>query len=295
MAYRLQGALELPVREEGFYPPLRGLDSWLQPTKVRIKEVYKRFTSKSGAVRALEGINLELREGEFLCLVGPSGCGKSTLLNLIAGLDRPDAGEIWCNGAMVAQPGPDRVVLFQESALFPWLDVLSNVEFGLRMRNHMPRRARRELAMEYLNLVKLDAFARAYPHELSGGMRQRVALARALVMDPEILLMDEPFASLDAQTRNMLLLDLQDIWNGSRRSVVFVTHNVREAIFLGDRVVVLTFRPGRIKREFSVDLRRPRSLDDPEISRLASAILAELKIEVERGIGEELKRDAVPR
>lgn len=263
--------------------------------KVRIKEVYKRFTGKSGAVRALEGINLELQEGEFLCLVGPSGCGKSTLLNLIAGLDQPDRGEIWCNGTMVTQPGPDRVVLFQESALFPWLDVLSNVEFGLRMRNHMPRRARRDLAMEYLSLVKLDAFARAYPHELSGGMRQRVALARALVMDPEILLMDEPFASLDAQTRNMLLLDLQEIWNGSRRSVVFVTHNVREAIFLGDRVVVLTFRPGRIKREFPVGLRRPRSLDDPEISRLASAILAELKIEVERGLGEELRRGTVSR
>jgi NitT/TauT family transport system ATP-binding protein len=258
-----------------------------KPVKVRLQRVSKTFSAGSGTVEALGIIDLEIREEEFLCIVGPSGCGKSTLLNLIAGLEAPETGEVWCNGNPVTGPGPDRVVIFQEPALFPWLTVLGNVEFGLRLRGEGKAR-RRERAMDALRMVHLHRFGDAFVHQLSGGMKQRVALARALVMNPEILLMDEPFAALDAQTRDLLHAELQAIWAETRKTIVFVTHNVREASCLGDRVVLLTARPGRIKREFCVDQPRPRQIEDPGTISLARMVLADLKDEVRKAFKEEL-------
>jgi len=257
------------------------------PIKVSLHGVSKTFSAGNGRVEALGVIDLEIREEEFVCIVGPSGCGKSTLLNLIAGLDRPETGAVWCNGRPVTGPGPDRVMIFQEPALFPWLTVLGNVEFGLRLRGEAKAR-RRERAMDALRLVHLRRFKDAFVHQLSGGMKQRVALARALVMDPEILLMDEPFAALDAQTRDMLHGEVQAIWAETKKTIVFVTHNVREASCLGDRVVLLTARPGRIKREFCVDQPRPRQIEDPGTISLARMILADLKDEVRKVFKEEL-------
>ena len=256
-------------------------------SRLRLRGVSKSFDTKSERIAALEDINLEIRAGEFLCIVGPSGGGKSTLLNLIAGLEQPDSGQVWCDGELVIGPGPERVVIFQEAALFPWLTVLGNVEFGLRMRR-VERRARRELALEALTLVHLLRFKDAYVHQLSGGMKQRAALARALVMDPEILLMDEPFAALDAQARDLLHGELQEIWAKTRKTILFVTHNVREAACLGDRVVLLTASPGRIKREFRVELRRPRQIEDPGVMDIARAVLTELREEVQKVVKEEL-------
>jgi NitT/TauT family transport system ATP-binding protein len=263
------------------------LEVELKPPKVQLQQVSKTFSTDNGPVEALREIDLEIREEEFLCIVGPSGCGKSTLLNLIAGLERPEKGEVWCSGTPVTGPGPDRVVIFQEPALFPWLTVLGNVEFGLRLRGET-KATRRERAMDALRLVHLHRFKDAFTHQLSGGMKQRVALARALVMDPEILLMDEPFAALDAQTRDLLHGELQAIWAKTRKTIVFVTHNVREAACLGDRVVLLTARPGRIKKEFCVDQPRPRQIENPGTIDLARMILAELREEVRKVFREEL-------
>lgn len=255
--------------------------------KLRLKGVSKTFRSNAGSIDAIQGINLEIREGEFLCIVGPSGGGKSTLLNLIAGLEQPDAGEIWSNGERVTGPGTDRVVVFQEPALFPWLTVLGNVEFGLRMQR-VEKRVRRARAVDVLKQVHLSKFKDAYVHQLSGGMKQRVALARALVIDPQILLMDEPFAALDAQTRDLLHGELQEIWSKTQKTIVFVTHNVREAVCLGDRVVLLTASPGRIKREFCVELPRPRQIEDAGVMNLVRAVLADLREEVQKVVKEEL-------
>ena len=257
------------------------------PAKVSLHGVSKTFSSGTGRVEALGMIDLEIREEEFLCIVGPSGCGKSTLLNLIAGIEPPGTGHVWCNGKPITGPGPDRVMIFQEPALFPWLTVLGNVEFGLRLRGEDKAR-RRERALDALRMVHLHRFSDAFVHQLSGGMKQRVALARALVMNPEILLMDEPFAALDAQTRDMLHGELQAIWSETKKTIVFVTHNVREASCLGDRVVLLTARPGCIKREFRVDQPRPRQIEDPGTISLARMILADLKDEVRKAFKEEL-------
>jgi NitT/TauT family transport system ATP-binding protein len=255
--------------------------------KLRLQRVSKTFSTNHGPIEALREIDLEIRGEEFLCIVGPSGGGKSTLLNLIAGLEQPDTGEVWCNGSPITGPGPDRVVIFQEPALFPWLTVLGNVEFGLRIRGEA-KAGRRKRALDALRLVHLYRFRDAFVHQLSGGMKQRVALARALVMDPAILLMDEPFGALDAQTRDLLHAELQAIWTKTKKTIVFVTHNVREAACLGDRVILLTARPGRIKREFCVDLPRPRQIEDPGTITLARMILAELKDEVRKVFREEL-------
>ena len=187
---------------------------------------------------ALERVSLQVGEGEFVCLVGPSGCGKTTLLNLVAGLEKPDAGEVTSDGKPVTGPGSDRVVMFQESALFPWLDVMGNVLFPLKIQKELDAKARRGMAHYYLDMVGLQAFRHASVHELSGGMKQRVALARALAPRPRVLLMDEPFASLDALTREQMYRDLQVIQSSQRRTVILVTHNVREAVCLGDRVVL---------------------------------------------------------
>jgi len=255
--------------------------------KIAMKGVTKVFTNGAKTqLVALDNINLQVASGEFLCIVGPSGCGKSTLLHAVAGLTRPSEGEIWVGDRRVEGTGTDRIVIFQELGLFPWLTVTGNVEFGMRWKG-VPRRERRARALHYLKLVHLGEFANSYVHELSGGMRQRVALARALAMEPDVLLMDEPFAALDAQTRDLLHDELESIWTKTGCTIVFVTHNVREAVRLGDRVVLMTFRPGRVKCEFRVDLPRPRQIEDPGVALTARRILADLREEINKSLAEE--------
>ena len=258
--------------------------------KLRLSGVSRSFKSPRGTLAALEGIELEVREGEFLCILGPSGCGKSTLLSLMAGLDQPTSGEIWMDGKRVEGPGTDRIVIFQELGLFPWLTVQENVEFGLRMRG-VRKQERRERSQHYLRLVHLSSFESSYVHQLSGGMKQRVALARALVTEPDVLLMDEPFAALDAQTRDLLHEELERIWSETGKTIVFVTHNVREAVRLGNRVMLLTFRPGRIKSQFNIALPRPRHLEDPELALTAREVLAQLKEEINKAVEEEFRHE----
>lgn len=245
--------------------------------KLNIHNVSKLFRGARQTVTALEDINLQVEDGEFVCLLGASGCGKSTLLNLIAGLEKPTEGSIQSDGHDITGPGRQRMVMFQEHALFPWLDVMGNVLFGLNLKPGLTQDDRRELAMFYLKLVGLEKFSQSNIHELSGGMKQRVALARALAPNPQVLLMDEPFAALDAMTREQLYADLQNIQQKRRKTVIFVTHNVREAVCLGDRVVLFTPRPGRIHNEYRVDLPRPRDINDVAVAQLASAITADLK------------------
>jgi NitT/TauT family transport system ATP-binding protein len=230
-------------------------------------------------VSAIENISLSIEEGQFVCFVGPSGCGKSTLLNILAGLDRPTNGQVVLNGQAVTETGPDRVMVFQENALFPWLKVIDNVEFGLKMAG-VEKKRRLEISMRYLDLMQLSKFSNLYTYQLSGGMKQRVAIARALVTDPEVLLMDEPFAALDSQTRDLLLVELQLIWAKTRKTIVFVTHNILESVCLGDKVIVFTSRPGKIKAEIAVDYRRPRLSEDTELQRYQRRILEELKYEI---------------
>jgi NitT/TauT family transport system ATP-binding protein len=239
---------------------------------LEIRNVSKAYQTKKGVLAALEAIDLEVETGEFVCLLGPSGCGKSTLLNVVAGLDQPTRGEVRIDGRVVKAPGIDRVMIFQNAALFPWLNVIDNVEFGLRMAS-MRGPERREIARRFLRMVHLDDFEQAFVHELSGGMRQRVAIARALALNPSVLLMDEPFGALDAQTRDNLHAELQTIWSDTRKTVLFVTHNVREAVVLGDRVVVLSARPGRIKKVFSIDLPRPREIESYAVVDAAREIM----------------------
>lgn len=246
-------------------------------SKLSVQGVSKRFRSRKEDVHALDDVSLEVGEGEFVCLLGPSGCGKSTLLNIIAGLERADTGSVQCNGAPVSEPGRERMMMFQESALFPWLDVLSNVLFGLRLKPGLDADERRKVAEFYLKLVGLEKFHHAYVHELSGGMKQRVALARALAPNPRVLLMDEPFAALDALTREQLYGDLQHIWRERKKTIVFVTHNVREACCLGDRVVLFSPHPGRIQEQFKIDLPRPRDINNVDLARHATIITAALK------------------
>ena len=245
--------------------------------KLRIQSVSKLFRGARQTVSALEDINLQVEDGEFVCFLGASGCGKSTLLNLIAGLEKPTEGTLQTDGHSIDGPGRQRMVMFQEHALFPWLDVMGNVLFGLKLKPGLTNDDRRELAMFYLKLVGLENFAQANIHELSGGMKQRVALARALAPNPQVLLMDEPFAALDAMTREQLYADLQGIQQKRRKTVIFVTHNVREAVCLGDRVLLFTPRPGRIRTEFKVDLPRPRDINDVAVAQLARTITDELK------------------
>ncbi len=244
--------------------------------KLSIRGVSKRFEGRGGEVLALEELWLDVQDGEFLVLVGPSGCGKSTLLNIIAGLDPADGGQILEDGRPINGPGRDRTVVFQEGALFPWLNARKNVEFGLKQMGLSPR-TRAERAEYFLDMVHLSRFRESYPHELSGGMRQRVAIARALALDPELLLMDEPFSALDAQTREDLYAQLSEIWERTGKTIVFVTHNVREAVCLADRVVALSARPGRVRAEFPVRLPRPRFIDDVDVARMAQQIAAVMK------------------
>ncbi len=242
-----------------------------------VEGVSKWFRTRRDNVHALDDVSLHVRPGEFVCLVGPSGCGKSTLLDIVAGLTKPDGGRVEADGLPVTGPERHRLVMFQESALFPWPDALGNVLFGLKLVPGLGRRQRVETAMEHLRLVKLERFAHANVHELSGGMRQRVALARALAPDPRVLLMDEPFSALDALTREQLYDDLQEIWRTRRKTILLVTHNVREAVCLADRVVVFSPHPGRLREVFDIPLPRPRDINGAELSGFTSRITAALK------------------
>ena len=243
-------------------------------TALTLAGVSKRFGTGPGAVVALDGVDLTVARGEFVCLVGASGCGKTTLLNLVAGLEAPTAGRIQTSDLRTA-------LMFQEAALFPWLTASGNVELSLRLRG-VGRGQRRTRAAELLDRVQLGGFGDRRPHELSGGMRQRVALARSLAQDAELLLMDEPFGALDAMTRDILHDELERVWRDTGLTVLFVTHNVREAARLGDRVVLLTSRPGRIAEEFAVDIARPRRIEAADVAALAGTITERLRAEVSR-------------
>jgi len=263
--------------------------------KVALLDICLSYQTQSGQrMLALDHINLRAKPGEFLCIVGPSGCGKSTLLHLIAGLHRQSSGEVLVDGRKIEGPGPDRILIFQELGLFPWLTVGDNVQFGMKMKG-VGKAEREEKTRQYLRLVHLLQFKDSYTHQLSGGMRQRVALARALATEPDVLLMDEPFAALDAQTRDLLHDELERIWAETGRTIIFVTHNVREAVRLGDRVVLLTFRPGRVKTEFPIDLARPRVLEAVYVARVASEILGELREEINRSLQVEYNEGIKPR
>jgi len=246
----------------------------IAPVAIRIEKVSQTYHGGTSSVRALDEVSLEVKQGEFVCLLGASGCGKSTLLNLIVGLYRLTSGTIDIGERRVA-------LVFQEPALFPWLSVRRNVEMGMRFRG-VETAERRSKAQELLRLVHLEAFAERQPHELSGGMRQRVAIARALAQEANVLLMDEPFGALDAMTRDILHDELEAIWSRSDLTVLFVTHNVREAVRLGDRVVLLSSRPGRVVAEFPVEIPRPRTVDSLQVTELAAMITDRLREEVRR-------------
>jgi NitT/TauT family transport system ATP-binding protein len=249
----------------------------IAPSKLTIQNVSKSFTGASGSMLALDQVSLTVAEAEFVCLVGASGCGKTTLLNIIAGLEKPDSGTVLADGRAVTGPGRERLVMFQEPALFPWLTVFGNVLFGLKLKPNLTNKDRRQVAKYYLELVGLSRFERANVHELSGGMKQRVSLARALAPNPRMLLMDEPFAALDALTREQLYGDIQKIWKARRKTIVFVTHNVREAACLGDRVLLFSPHPGRVQEEFIVDLPRPRDINSVDLAAYATRITKALK------------------
>src|ERR1044071_3695323 len=247
------------------------------PAKLIVEKVSKWFRTTRQTVHALDKVSLNIGEGEFVCLVGPSGCGKSTLLDIIAGLEAPDEGMVRADNELVLNPGRHRLVMFQESALFPWLDVMGNIMFGLKLKPGLTNKERLEVAKFFLQLVGLEKFAAAHVHELSGGMKQRVALARALAPNPRVLLMDEPFAALDALTREQLYSDIQQIWAKRRKTIVFVTHNVREAVCLADRVIIMSPTPGRIREIFAVALPRPREFNSIEIAQHASQLTSALR------------------
>ena len=248
-----------------------------------IAGVSKRFKTKATTVQALDNVSLAAAPGEFVCLLGPSGCGKSTLLDIIAGLTAPDTGTVFADGEPVKGPGRHRLVMFQDSALFPWLTVFGNVMFGLKLVPDLTSARRTEIAMEHLRMVGLEGFARSNIHELSGGKRQRVAFARAMAPDPRILLMDEPLSALDALTREQLYADIQRIWMARRKTILLVTHNVREALCLADRVVLMSASPGRIQEVFAVDLPRPRDVNGLDVAEMAGRIMTALRVHLAPG------------
>jgi NitT/TauT family transport system ATP-binding protein len=262
--------------------------------KISLRGVTKVFAARGRVVTALQDVNLDVRSGEFVVIVGPSGCGKSTLLDLMGGLGSVSAGEISIDGKPISGPGPDRGIVFQQYALLPWRTALSNVEFGLEASG-VGRRDRTDRARHFLDLVGLTGFADRYPHELSGGMKQRVAIARSLAVDPDVLLMDEPFAALDAQTRDTLQDELLRIWEKTGKTVVFITHGIDEAVYLGQRVAVMTSRPGRIKQIVDVALGSRRATEDlrsdPAFARHRHEIWGLLRDEVVKAQAEEVLVD----
>ncbi|MFD2611324.1 ABC transporter ATP-binding protein [Paenibacillus gansuensis] len=270
--------------------------------KISIQHVHKSFQAKrkivdmqkgQQRVSALEDIHLEVKDGEFMVIVGPSGCGKSTLLDLLAGLTKPSGGQIVLDGKPIDGPNLERGIVFQQYALFPWRTALANVEFGLEAKG-VGRKERRTVAREYIDLVGLTGFEHRYPHELSGGMKQRIAIARSLAYNPEVLLMDEPFAALDAQTRETLQSELLRIWEATKKTIIFITHGIEEAVYLGQRVAVMTSRPGRIKQVVEIPFRARTSEEDlranPEFVRLRHEIWELLKDEVHRAQEQEKEK-----
>ena len=257
---------------------------------IEAKEVNLTFTPPNRApVTALQDFNIYVGEGEFVSIVGPSGCGKSTFLNVLLGLIPPNSGEMAINGKKVEGPGHDRAMVFQEFGLLPWRTVLNNIELGLELQG-MGTTVRRKISQKFINMVGLAGFEKHYPHELSGGMKQRVGIARALASDPEVLLMDEPFAALDAQTRDIMQAELLRIWQEAKKTVLFVTHQIEEAVYLSDRVVVMTRRPGKMKKLIDIPLSRPRDYEmrvTQEFNNLKLAIWNELKDELTAGGDEE--------
>ena len=246
--------------------------------KLELRNVTKTFKTEEGELTALENINLAIKPSEFLCIIGPSGCGKSTLLRLIAGLDDPSSGEILLDGKELRGPSQDRGMVFQEYSLFPWRTVLKNVTFGLEIQG-IDKQEQYKIAEEYIELVGLKGFEKRYPYELSGGMKQRVAIARALATEPAILLMDEPFGSVDAQTRNILQEELLDIWKRAKKTILFVTHSVDEAVYLADRVAVVSSRPGCLVKCAKIDIPRPRKRTSVEVNEFRGKLLVWLSLE----------------
>ena len=261
-------------------------------SEIRFVDVAMRFKTRRGEVRALERISLTVPDGQFACLVGPSGCGKSTLLSVAAGLVTPTEGEVLVDGNPAFTPGADRGMVFQSYSLYPWLSVRRNIEFGLEIKR-TPKAERNRQSSELINLMKLDGFAEAFPKALSGGMKQRVAIARALANDPQVLLMDEPFGALDALTRQIMQELLTDLWQRYRKTVLFVTHDIDEAIFLGDVIYVMTTRPGRIRTTLTVDIPRPRSFDTlktPHFNELRNQVVGIIHEESMKAVESELAR-----
>jgi NitT/TauT family transport system ATP-binding protein len=259
---------------------------------ISIQGVHKVFQSGGQEVCALKNIHLEIAQGEFVCLLGPSGCGKSTLLNAVAGFSLPSSGLITVEGTPITRPGPDRGMVFQEYALFPWMTVEQNVAFGLEIKG-MSKVAIREQVDALLQLLRLQEFRKRYPKDLSGGMRQRVAIARVLALDSPIMLMDEPFGALDALTRRNLQDELLRLWNELRKTILFVTHSIEEALYLGDRTVVMSYRPGTIKRDLRVDLPRPRDVASPSFNALKKELSLLLMEEQNRHEQDEFRGAAV--
>jgi NitT/TauT family transport system ATP-binding protein len=255
--------------------------------RLRIQGVDKTFHAKHGSVEALRGIDLDVDEGEFVSLVGASGSGKSTLLRIIDGLIQPSAGQVLVDGQAVSEPGPDRAVVFQQDSLLPWKSVIDNVAYGLRMAG-MPKRRAHDQVRELLAVTGLRGFENHFPHQLSGGMRQRANVVRALAVDPSILLLDEPFAALDAQTREIMQAELLKIWSAQQKTVVFITHQIDEAVYLSDRVVVFSARPGTVRDVIDVPLPRPRDLTikrSPEFVAIVDRIWAQIEHEVRQSMG----------
>ena len=255
---------------------------------IQIGKVSKVFSSGERDIVALDDINLDIRQGEFICLLGPSGCGKSTLLNAVAGFSLPTAGDILVDGKAVQEPGPDRGMVFQEYALFPWMTVEKNIAFGLEIKK-MPKAQINEKVGSLLEMLKLQDFRDRYPKDLSGGMRQRVAIARVLALDSPIMLMDEPFGALDSLTRRNLQDELLRIWTEFKKTIIFVTHSIEESIYLADRIVVMTYRPGKIKKDVSVAMPRSRDPSSAEFNELKKELSLLVMEEQSRHNQEEIK------
>jgi NitT/TauT family transport system ATP-binding protein len=243
--------------------------------------VCKKYKNANKESEILRNIDLTVNEGEFVCILGTSGCGKSTLLNIIAGFEKATAGKVLLDGKEVNSPGPDRAVVFQEHALFPWLKVIDNVEFGMKIER-VSKRERRERALKYLDMMHLTKFKDCFVHELSGGMKQRVSIARALCLNSNILLMDEPFSSLDSQTRELLQLEVQRIWWNTKKTIVFITHSIEEAVLLADRIILMPSSLDSQKKEFRIQLGRPRQIGNVDVTYMISKIMKEFKKEVEK-------------
>ncbi len=261
-------------------------------SEIRLIDVAMQYVTHKAQVRALDRISLTVPDGQFACIVGPSGCGKSTLLMVAAGLVTPSEGEVLVDAKPATEPGADRGMVFQSYSLYPWLSVRRNIEFGMEIKR-TPRPGRQQRSGELIHLMKLDGFAEAYPKALSGGMKQRAAIARALANDPQVLLMDEPFGALDALTRQIMQEMLTDLWQRYRKTVLFVTHDIDEAIFLGDVIYIMTNRPGRIRTTLNVDLPRPRTFDmvsGPRFAELRNQVVGIIHEESMKAVESELAR-----